>query len=256
MNIPNLPTDNLYKFFSILGIIIFLSGAILTYRSFDIKVKNDIFLIDSETYKAELNSDSNKTKGKIIPLIYVSSIIMVSGFLISFFGLYFWYNKTQKFQDKILNKEARKYLEEQNLRIRTVQFEKEYLIYETLWKELNKLRIEMDRLKEESDAIIQNNGKDEDISVLLSSDYPFNIAVNDFKIKFEENRPFIPNDIYEFGDKIDDLCLSLFNKRLVTSLEVMAGVESDFSDIIKQIRVTIEMLCDKIRMRIKITEEI
>jgi len=191
MNIPNLPTDNLYKFISIFGMIIFFGGALLFYRNID-------------------------TSGSI-PLRDISIIFIFPGIIISSFGFYFWYNKTQKYQDKILKMETWKYI-----------FEKQYQIYELLWSVLTKLTIEIDKVIDDANLVVLNKVEDEDIFALSKEDNPFMIAAREFMIKFEENKPFIPEDVYEFADKIIDVCQHLIAKRSVTTLEIKAGLPTEF----------------------------
>jgi hypothetical protein len=82
------------------------------------------------------------------------------------------------------------------------------------------------------------------------------IAAHEFIIKFEENKPFIPEDVYEFADKVINICQHLIAKRSVTTIEVKAGLPTDFSDIRNNLNLISEQLSKKIRTKIKITENL
>ena len=223
MNIPNLPTDNLYKFFAVLGMILLLAGSVLG--------------IEFTNHKSLLFSIG----------------IMIIGFTISIIGFKNWYNRTQKYQDEILKTETRKYLEEQNLRIRTIQFEKEYKIYETLWQVLNKLRSEIKEIERDYE---EKQGDNFDISIFLENSHPFNEAVHEFNIKYEEQRPFIPEEIYKFTERITEISAKIYSNRIAAPLLKRMDVPDEFRESIEDMDSVISELSNLIRKRIRITEEI
>ena len=56
MNIPNLPTDNLYKFIALVGLIIVLLCSIIPVLNM-YKVFNNIYMIETEVGKINLEYD-------------------------------------------------------------------------------------------------------------------------------------------------------------------------------------------------------
>ena len=61
MNIPNLPTDNLYKFIALTGVVLFLT--FLIYPSFRaIELNEKIYLIDAESRKLDIESSNLEIK--------------------------------------------------------------------------------------------------------------------------------------------------------------------------------------------------
>jgi hypothetical protein len=228
MNIPSLPTDNLYKFISILGLLLLILASILIFR---------IPGIPFESYTSTF-----------------SIILIIFGLLISSFGFYFWFNKTQKNQDLVLEHETDKYLHEQTLKIRSVQFELEYRIYQTLWKELYSLRKSIGDVT----LSIQNAVFEKKVTnvPIFKEDDPFVKAINGFHDQFEENRPFIPSDIYEVSEKISNICYHFLAEQSLTDVYILGNIEPDFESKFSELKIIIEDLCNKIRNRIKITEEI
>jgi len=73
-----------------------------------------------------------KNKGFYI-ICFISTVLI-------FFGFYKWYFKTQKFNDIILKNESEKLKENKNISIHKLQFEKEFELYNELWKLLIELK--------------------------------------------------------------------------------------------------------------------
>lgn len=143
MNLPNIPTDNLYKFMALTGILIIVLSSTLFIvkgnrtQEINQELKKLGSLIDSELSNKELvilrlkNDETFKKNYKADNSISVYEaettklleelklilkdkptyrlIALVFGFLgitLSLFGFKLWYEKVQKYQDIILENEA------------------------------------------------------------------------------------------------------------------------------------------------------
>jgi hypothetical protein len=143
MNIPNLPTDNLYKFLALTGIIILIfSIAVTEIRLTELESESDYYL----TQKGELyfdiqslNSDldritdkeifelkrlKNEIRIRVFKLSRTKELLLkkskqtrtvfrwsifgvLSGLLISVFGFVLWYNRVQRYLDYKLKLETK-----------------------------------------------------------------------------------------------------------------------------------------------------
>lgn len=65
MNIPNIPTDNLYKFIALTGVVLFLISTFYPDYQED-KIKEDIIIFNGEVQKLNLESSNEKRKLKYI----------------------------------------------------------------------------------------------------------------------------------------------------------------------------------------------
>jgi uncharacterized membrane protein len=143
MNIPNLPTDNLYKFLALTGIIILIfSIAITETRLTELESESDYYLTQQgELYFdiQSLNSDldritdkeifelkrlKNEIRIRVFKLSRTKELLLkkskqtrtvfrwsifgvLSGLLISVFGFVLWYNRVQRYLDYKLKLETK-----------------------------------------------------------------------------------------------------------------------------------------------------
>lgn len=108
MDLPkNLPTDNLYKFMAIFGLVLLIASFIIP-GIYDNKIRNDVeyFYHNYGMYgleQADLASTSNlimKIYGNEDKLLTLTSFI--GGIILIVAGFILWYIKTQKYLDMIL----------------------------------------------------------------------------------------------------------------------------------------------------------
>jgi hypothetical protein len=143
MNIPNLPTDNLYKFLALTGIIILIfSIAITEIRLTELESESDDYLtqkgelyFDIQSLNSDLDRITDKEifelkrlkneirirefklsrtkelllkKSKQTRTVFRWSIFgVLSGLLISVFGFVLWYNRVQRYLDYKLKLETK-----------------------------------------------------------------------------------------------------------------------------------------------------
>lgn len=144
MNIPSPPTDNLYKFLALAGILVAVGSYIFVYLQADrsqellIELKQGAALIHAETEIARLRSllnDPNERRSKHLEEAYETAvregarltkveeelafllawknrymIALVAGLVVgaalSAVGFVLWYRRVQKYQDLILRRQA------------------------------------------------------------------------------------------------------------------------------------------------------
>lgn len=145
MSVPNLPTDNLYKFLSLGGLllgVVSLSLNILVLDNYSqqainlfrqdleinknlkevnlrlktltpevLKDNKELVRLYSETLKSENNNKIlQKEVDNITPSYEIKNNLLnfatATGFLVSAAGFILWYEKLQKYEDKIVKKKA------------------------------------------------------------------------------------------------------------------------------------------------------
>jgi len=123
MNLPSLPTDNLYKFMALSGIILIISSFFIFWkqadRSQELLRELKAGLALENTYSDNRRSDLSNLKLKVeelellikfrpwyIAFLLISQII---GWFLSIIGFRLWYSRVQKHQDIILAEQARSY---------------------------------------------------------------------------------------------------------------------------------------------------
>jgi len=136
MNLPQLPTDNLYKFIALSGLLI--SGFVYFYKEYVLdEIKTDLFLIETQVGQLEIENsylelelkDSKKSelllkkiaikKFRITQLLkeveyknnkasnnlWIWTILLGLGGLMTIIGFRLWYVRVQKPLDQKLQKE-------------------------------------------------------------------------------------------------------------------------------------------------------
>jgi hypothetical protein len=292
MNIPTIPTDNLYKFIAIFGLLISLTGTYLFQNNFQeinseidkldieyeqIKVKNPFYkkillLKDSlEINKViEFKTDSvsfikryRKLENRVNSLkhdLQVYIFIIFLGIGISIFGFCKWYIKLQIYQDKIVKNEASKLEGDKSLHIHKIQFEKEFNIYETIWTPLVALKKDITSITDDIEIYIQSDNlkRDEITKNYKNYNYEFWSHHNDFKFEFENNRPFIPQVIYDKVSEFLYLCVRLFvykdNMDFFTKGLEKGDLLKEISNNYKLVILKIDEICDSIRKRIELID--
>lgn len=137
MNIPQLPTDNLYKFIAIFGLALIILGLVFSFYPLDyisiqlIRLNGELEALNArEEYLAngkptekelieirkELRKNLAEIKGKLEVISGLSkmslrfsryaAILTGFGLFLAGVGFYLWYVKFQKYQDKIIKSEA------------------------------------------------------------------------------------------------------------------------------------------------------
>lgn len=166
MNIPNIPTDNLYKFLAISGLIIFI---FFTYFAESTKEKylNEFYILDKDNKiltleKSVVPDDFDKLfeiKKDSVELVnrytYLSKNwdkfiytrfelyfwLSFLGASISICGFIMWYLKTQKYQNQIIRNEAYKSDIQRKQFQHNLQYENELNSYKQIWKNLYTLKL-------------------------------------------------------------------------------------------------------------------
>ena len=133
MNIPNLPTDNLYKFMALSGVILLVASVffplnlisklneeIVIYngeiqkfnigREVSINNQNTISDIEFDVKTIDLNTKGNiiENKKEVLETHGERSLCFIIPFsaIMAALGFALWYYKAQRYQDKILQEQA------------------------------------------------------------------------------------------------------------------------------------------------------
>lgn len=230
MKIPSLPTDNLYKFLALFGLVLFITGLYFfndleksTFRNIDeLKIREALneyageLKLDSVA-QFEIRQDSIRIKHDINVLskdlesfkknMIGYFVILIFGGLLSVFGFGRWYYKLQKFQDRIIENEATKYSNEHWAYINKAKFDKEYSVYEDLWISLIKLKNATLSLRTNTESLRNEPLTSDTINIRAES---FFKAHKECYELFENNKPFYSNRIYASVDSVLKLCQSEF----------------------------------------------
>lgn len=268
MKIPTLPTDNLYKFAAIFGLVLIVFSSYMfnqtvdnAYRiEDDLNAKNALFKLDSlqsqscdslniAKSKVQINKDYNQYRriiNKLPSLFYLYLFLFLLGFGLAGVGFYNWFYRTQKLNDEILTNEAEKVKNDKAISVHKIQFEKEFEVYKELWPELIKLRNATHQLRPMIEFREANKTEDE---IRIKKGNEFNEYFNNCIIAFEENKPFYPEDIFNEIETI----LSISKKEAIQwqhmpkrEHEYYKNAEKNMDEIIANI----DNVCLKIRDRI------
>ena len=173
MKLPEIPTDNLYKFLAIFGLIISLfSGYWLIKLPF-----------------------SNIS----LTFILILFGVLVLGCVISICGFRLWYKRTQKVNDEILVNESKKNKLENDLYIHKSKYDNEVKLYKELWDPLSLLKSELDTLNTEYKRFIQQENDNEDEyheklrKIYSEKVYPH---FEKFYKILNSNEPFLPKELF------------------------------------------------------------
>jgi len=151
MNIPNLPTDNLYKFIAIFGLILIIATMVLMSFQFKIiesdfseirakeslhkdytKGKEDSLLVvlhsPIKKYDAEdslfLAAENLKTNYERFKFKILEDLVFLTGFVgifLTFSGFYLWFINYQLYQDLIILKQSGYEIKDWNLEKRKIK---------------------------------------------------------------------------------------------------------------------------------------
>ncbi|WP_172426941.1 hypothetical protein [Flavobacterium sp. ACN2] len=224
----------------------------------DYNVKNEILDFNLKKDSISLQLDAEKIKVKRmkeqinrdlqqLPKQYKAYIIgLLLGLAMMGFGFYFWYVKTQIFNDLILKNESNNLKHNKEVSIHKLQFEKEFLIYDKLWKSLVELRTNTALLRPQAEVINTTKSEEEIRKEKLNNiDLAFRNCVN----IYEDNKPFYPKDIYE---EIRST-IKITNKEIIQFVrgesytdEYWNTGEKNITKIIN----SIDVVCEKMRERI------
>jgi len=254
MKLPNLPTDNLYKFLAIFGLVLFVFSVYmmndikteskLIYKNTEIKVlelrknilsvpKNEklikqVAILETEAYKSAMNL--NKKVYGFYLICFISTVLIYIGFRQ-------WYHKTQKFNDIKLKKEALNDVKE--ISIHKMQFEKEFTIYNELWKKLIELKNKMGTAEHFFNFMNDPEKNEYDINEILKNCVSF----------IQENEPFYPKDVHEELVNFIELSTS-FNTFFNESEFRSDNFGEKIKDYKESMSTAIDSICEKIRERI------
>ena len=120
MEIPKLPTDNLYKFMALSGLVILILSAIPYYRKYEFDIELIRLEAEAENLRLKIRENAAYTTTefefkckeilrRITMNNYLKGVAYVCSFVGSFLttlGFYLWYVKLQRYQDRIIKKEA------------------------------------------------------------------------------------------------------------------------------------------------------
>lgn len=267
MTLPSLPTDNLYKFISIFGLILLVFSAYMIndtqskiyLKVDDYNVKNeilnfkkdsissiDIELIAEKIKLRKLEEQVNREIEKLPKQYYAYILGLSSGIGMMGLGFYLWYYRTQYYNDLNLKNESENLRNTKELSIHKLQFEKEFLIYNELWKSLIELRTCTTLLRPESEYINTDETEEERKSKKLKE---FKKAFDNCVDIYENNKPFYPKEIY---DKIRET-IKIVNKEVIeyrrgnkNTNKYWENAEKNSVEIVS----SIDVICEKIRERI------
>ena len=128
MNLPSLPTDNLYKFLALFGLVLIVVGLFLTYdypnrlyeRLYELQSQEKTLNVSNNySVKYELEAEIKKLNLKVENLGYLLYLFIAVAFIGGVFsscGFYHWYYKLQVYSDEILKNEADKYKHDEEKR--------------------------------------------------------------------------------------------------------------------------------------------
>jgi hypothetical protein len=225
-NLPNLPTDNQYKFIALAGIVLLLSGILSLEKLY----------------------------------LGVCLAIIIIGVLTSIIGFYLWYTRLQKFQDKVIIDESDKYNKQKTITIHQIQFQKEFTLYQDLWKSMSKLEeiinklysntIGYDSFAQERKIEIQKE-MEKDLTIYWE-------RYKEFDLIYKQNKPFYPENLYTELEEIISLSvrISLENKDIdfLTAFRKKGGLSDNTDEVMSEIMKKIKSACKIIQERIQLIE--
>ena len=278
MNIPNIPTDSLYKTLAIGGLIItILSGYFMLDYFIDVDdrirkaiTENEALNYEHEVLKEEADSNSLKwneigvraiaNKNEFIgikeyqanynSLLTTFSLLFSLGLLLSIVGFHQWYVKVQKYQDKIIRNEADKYIHENKIKLLQVQFEKEFDVYSDLWVSLVKLRRATVQLRPKGELV---SGNETDEERRERKGQTFRDTFNLFLDTYQQNKPFYPKAIFDLAKDVAEIA----NGEGWDFIFINRPEKDDYEEIeknMKKLTDLIDLISDKIQQRIGLIE--
>jgi len=263
-----IPTDNLYKFKALTGLmLIIICGYLLkssTENLFNLldklQVQETIYNSSSKNISInylqkneKLTFEVNKRylKSQIDRLHYIMGVYFVFftlGVILSINGFWQWYFRTQIYQDLILKNQANKYLEEKNIYVHSKQFEKEFAVYQELWKEL---AILLNKTQELRPIFEIHPSSKTTVDINIQKSESFTKAYNSCIEIFEYNKPFYPESVYK---KIEAMIMLATHEMIDFSFEKDTEKSKDYYENgkknIEEMTSKIEEICNKIRERI------
>ena len=111
LNLPTVPTDNIYKFFAFSGVVMMVASAVLFVQVLlhTIDATHKLAAeqqLSIENYKSAMVSQFKFRTDLLKDQLYFSlralTSLFVAGCLIGWRGFHLWYHNVQKFQDEIL----------------------------------------------------------------------------------------------------------------------------------------------------------
>lgn len=268
MTLPNLPTDNLYKFAAIFGLVLVVFSSFMfnqwinNAHEFENKLnaKTELYRLDSLASQSSDSISIAKAKVQIekdyiqykriiekIPSIFkLYAFLFFLGFIFTGLGFYNWYYKTQRLNDNILKNEADKITNDKSILVHKIQFEEEFNVYKELWPVLIKLRNVTHQLRP---MIEYREASQTEDDIRIKKGTEFNETFNRCVVVFQENKPFYPEDIFIEVENI----IKISRKEAIEwqhmpprESEYYKNAERNMDEIISKI----DTVCLKIRDRI------
>ncbi|CAZ96801.1 hypothetical protein [Zobellia galactanivorans] len=269
MKIPNLPTDNLYKFLSIFGLILFVFGTYLyNTKPNEIYLKVDDYNVKNQILKTNTEKDSiinlhqelinekiklnvleeqiNRDIKRLPKELKMYSVIAIIGLIMIGFGFFKWYFKTQYYNDKILKNESEKLKNNKEASIHKIQFEKEFEIYNQLWGDLVNMRNSTITLRPKLDIV---NPKESETDRKKRKLEKFRQSFKKCLNTFENNKPFYSELVYEEIDNLIKLVkkeILEYNFETENDDEYWENAENNTLEIIR----STDKICKEMRKRI------
>lgn len=267
MTLPSLPTDNLYKFISIFGLVLLVFSAYMIndtqskiyLKVDDYNVKNEILnfkkdsissidveLIAEKIKLRKLEEQVNREIEKLPKQYYAYILGLCSGIGMMGLGFYLWYYRTQYYNDLNLKNESENLRNTKELSVYKLQFEKEFLIYDELWKSLIELKTCTTLLRPESEYINIDETEEERKSKKLEE---FKKAFKHCVDIYENYKPFYPKEVY---DKIRET-IKVVNKEVIEYRRGKSNTDKYWENAQKnsaEIISSIDVICERIRERI------
>ena len=266
MNIPSVPTDNLYKFWAIFGLILIVFSSYMLEQSNSViftkldkleakesinklKAEQDSTSVSVKIDKINFNTEYkgvSRQADRFIKLYTLYLIFLILGFGLSAIGFYCWFHRTQKLNDKILEIETEKVKNDNQKVVHRLQFEKEFKVYKELWPLLMQLRNSTSDIRPVSEIYKESDSK-EDIRNSKKRNFS-----NNYKACleiFDHNKPFYPEVVYS---KIEKVLLT--SKKEIYALTPRSELKDDYYEEgeknMELIREYIDEICVLIRDRI------
>lgn len=282
MNLPSIPTDNLYKFIAVSGLVLMVAG-LYFYKSTETDIRAEIFRFqlqqDILTLEANVDSLSNTNKLDSIALYYDKKELLdkierlpnsykaylslsLIGVGLSIFGFVEWYLKLQVHQNKIVKNEGDKVDKEKSVITHQIRFEREIDLYKETWVPLFELRQHLNEIIRKVESYHTSSKKERE---KRSKDVQEHLkhANDSYKIFFDlthKNAPFYPKLIHdqilaviEVGAVVLTEAISL---EFITEISELSGAKIDSltKGINKKLVNSIDVLAEMIRARIEISE--
>ena len=171
-------------------------------------------------------------------------IICFFSVVLTFFGFYQWYHKTQKYLDINLEKEAKN--DNKEIVIHKMQFEKEFEVYKELWENIVDLKFHASLLRMK---LTYSDGNETEKQRKEKKLTEFSSAYDRCLKTFEKNKPFYPKEVYDQLAKLIMIAYNESHEYKYDNIE-MEEYWKNANENKMQILNLANVICEKIRDRI------